>query len=91
MEFLLIKLLYPLTAGRRLNYQRGETKLAQHLLIWISDNKSWIFSGIGVTFVVGLWYLVFGKNRDSIAQKITSGDRSINLQAGGDINVTDQE
>lgn len=62
---------------------------------WLSDNLEWIFSGIG-TYIVGIvvaaivgmvGLLVYRKNSTS-SQKLKSGDNSINIQAGNDVNAS---
>ena len=62
---------------------------------WITENKEWLFSGIAVAVplaVIG-WFLARAKRnakRESekrIEQTQKSGSGSINIQAGGDINV----
>lgn len=52
---------------------------------WIIDNAQWVFSGIGV-FVLGL-FIAFLKreNTATTKQKQKSGNNSINIQAGGNV------
>ncbi len=57
------------------------------LLKWITENKDWIFSGIGVTLlgtVIGSCF----KKKDSPTQKIKSGKNSTNIQGGENVTVT---
>ncbi len=52
---------------------------------WLSDNKEWIFSGIGVFIIGGLVKWLFNRNTaKSYKMKQKSGDNSINIQIGGD-------
>lgn len=58
---------------------------------WISHNKEWFFSGIGVTFIgmVGFFVKRFlDKAKNKPSQSITSGNDSNNIQGGKDVNVT---
>jgi len=58
------------------------------MLTYIVDNKEWLFSGVGVAFVVaiGTW-LVRRGSRDRPVQTQLSGSRSVNLQSRGDITI----
>lgn len=52
---------------------------------WLSQNKDWIFSGVGV-FFLGLVFAFFQKSKGKkrIKQKQKSGSNSTNIQIGGD-------
>ena len=57
------------------------------IITWMNENKEWLFSGVGV-FVISLIIHVFNKYRQpEITQNIQSGDSSINIQSGRDINI----
>lgn len=56
-------------------------------LQWIVDNKEWLFSGVGITFIGA----VIGSRRikqKSLKQSQSSGKNSTNIQAGKNVNVT---
>lgn len=53
---------------------------------WISANKEWMFSGVGVVVAAWVWRVIF-KARRASSQEIRSGDKSRNIQAGRDIRV----
>ncbi len=52
---------------------------------WLVENRTWVFSGIGVA-VVGV-ILSIWRARDRRVQVQKGGDRSTNLQAGGSITL----
>jgi hypothetical protein len=54
---------------------------------WINDNKEWIFSGAGVVFITAIYYVIFKRKKSGSSQKIRTGDNSINIQAGRDIEI----
>jgi len=62
-------------------------------MTWINDNKEWLFSGVGIT-IITLAFNVFKKqnkinklqSQNNQVQK--SGDKSKNIQAGNDVNIT---
>lgn len=59
------------------------------LIAWLKDNQSWFFSGVGVTVLLGLGWLIkriFVK--DGTSQRQNSGKNSINIQSSGDIDLT---
>jgi hypothetical protein len=62
----------------------------KNLITYLTDHKEWIFSGIGVPAIAGLFWLLnpFKKTRPSVKQIINSGARSRNLQSLGDINIS---
>lgn len=60
------------------------------IMDWIIQNKEWLFSGIGVTIIVGL-IGIFIKSKlknGSKRQIIKSGNHSTNIQGGRDVNIT---
>lgn len=51
---------------------------------WIIDNKEWLFSGLGVAIIVGL----FAWSRQIKHRQVQKGGHgSTNIQAGGDIDI----
>jgi hypothetical protein len=61
----------------------------KNLITYIVDHKEWIFSGIGVSAIIGFFRLLklFKKSRSSATQSINSGAKSKNMQALGNINI----
>jgi hypothetical protein len=55
-------------------------------LSWISRNYKWLFDGVGVVALGWILKIIFEKS--SISQKQTSGRNSINIQSGGNIDLT---
>lgn len=58
-----------------------------NFVAWITDNKEWVFSGVGLVVVAWIGRLIFMKTCASSSQTIRAGDSSTNVQAGRDINV----
>lgn len=56
---------------------------------WIVDNVEWLFGGIGVAVLGGIVGLIFKKK--DYTQKIESGKKSKNNQAGRDLTITSQK
>lgn len=54
--------------------------------VFLVENKEWLFSGLGVCLLVGLFQMLRGRH-DSSKQVIRSGHNSINVQAGQDITI----
>lgn len=52
--------------------------------IW--NNRQWIFSGVGIAIIAGLWTLLRGR-AGKIRQAQRSGDRSTNIQSGRDTTI----
>ena len=54
---------------------------------WLGENRSWLFSGIGIAVPLAIvgWLLSRGRAKRDQSQR--SGAGSSNLQAGGDINL----
>lgn len=55
---------------------------------YIRDNASWIFSGLGVSLLTGLWVLIrarFTKRTATQKQRIGSG--AVGIQAGRDVKL----
>ncbi|QHA38505.1 hypothetical protein D5E69_14165 [Rossellomorea marisflavi] len=56
-------------------------------MVWISENKEWLFSGIGIVAITSLLGFVF-KSKRSPGQKIDAGNHSNNVQGGKNVTVT---
>ena len=55
---------------------------------WLVDNRTWVFDGFGVAIAAGLIGMLWTRRkRDGAGQTIRAGDRSVNVQAGGDPHV----
>ena len=52
----------------------------------VLENKEWLFSGLAIAVVAGLWRL-FGSKREGPTQKQHGGAGSTNVQAGRDANI----
>jgi hypothetical protein len=59
--------------------------MEQSLWSWLTDNKDWVFSGIGVAVMGLLCRWLFARKKS--AQTQMSGNNSTNIQAGGDIHI----
>lgn len=59
----------------------------EDFVAWVIYNKEWLFSGVGVAIFVWVGGLIFKKKHASSTQTIRSGDNSINVQAGQDVNI----
>lgn len=60
------------------------------LLSWIAENKNWIFEGIGVTAIGFLFFIIkkiFWKDKTLIKQIQQSGDNSVNIQVGENLDI----
>lgn len=53
---------------------------------WIINNRAWLFSGLLVAVPLAILGWLLAKRQVSRIQKQRAGDRSINLQAGGNID-----
>lgn len=54
---------------------------------WIMNNRAWLFSGILVAVPLAILGWLLAKRQITRIQKQRAGDRSINLQAGGNIDL----
>lgn len=52
---------------------------------WIVQNQQWVFSGIGATVVGAM--LAYFLARPSNNQSQKSGNNSVNIQSGRDLNI----
>ncbi|MCG7947618.1 MAG: hypothetical protein N0C84_14865 [Candidatus Thiodiazotropha taylori] len=60
------------------------------IIQYVTDNKEWIFSGVGVAIIVAVAGLFFRKKSD-INQTIKSGSSSTNIQAGQDVHINNDQ
>ncbi|MET4000604.1 hypothetical protein [Marinobacterium sp. MBR-109] len=61
------------------------------IIRWIVDNKEWLFSGAGVAVLVWLGNMLRKNNVTSSTQKIRTGEKSTNYQAGRDIHIGNKQ
>lgn len=59
----------------------------EDFVAWVIDNKEWLFSGAGLVVVAWVGRLIFKKTYTPSTQTIRSGDSSINVQGGRDVNI----
>jgi hypothetical protein len=60
---------------------------------WIVDNRAWIFSGIGVVFLIGLYKLLFKRKKASIsvsAKRVSTGNGSPAIIGSNNTQVVHQ-
>lgn len=57
-------------------------------ITWISENKSWLFEGLGVAIISALAWFIFIRDKPTASQKQKSGNNSVNIQANGNIDIT---
>lgn len=62
-------------------------EIMKNILIFCQQNYSWLFSGIGVAILVGIFglFLRNRQNQKNIKNKI--GNNSAGIQAGGNISI----
>jgi hypothetical protein len=60
------------------------------IINWLDANKQWIFSGIGVAIIAFIIRLICNR-RQTKKQIQQSGDNSINIQVGDNLNIHTQE
>ncbi len=58
-------------------------------MAWILANKEWLFSGLLVAVPIALIGWFFARRGLHRSQVQRSGDDSVNIQAGGNINMGD--
>lgn len=60
---------------------------------WIATNKAWLFEGLGVAIILGIFGFIWKKRKMSQDMPTTSnkatGNR--NIQAGRDVNIQKDE
>ena len=60
------------------------------IINWLNSNKEWIFSGIGVA-IISVVVTLFFKRSHSKKQIQKSGNNSINIQVGDNLNIHTKE
>lgn len=63
----------------------------EDFIVWVIDNRHWLFSGAGLVVVAWMGRLIFKKRCASSTQTIRSGDGSTNVQAGRDVSIGPQK
>lgn len=58
------------------------------LIQCLAANREWLFSGAGGLLVVSILGLLFRRRGASSSQKIRSGGKSKNIQAGRDVTIS---
>jgi len=61
------------------------------MIEWIIENKTWLFSGLAVSIPVAIIGWIISRRRNGTVQRQKSGSRSVNIQAGRDVRVGEQE
>jgi len=54
---------------------------------WVSENKTWLFDGLGAALLIFVLGLVLQRSRGGNNQVQKGGRNSQNYQAGGDIHI----
>ena len=60
------------------------------IINWLNSNKEWIFSGIGVG-IISIIITLFFKRSQSKKQIQKSGNNSVNIQVGDNLNIHTKE
>ena len=67
----------------------------EEIMKWLSTNKEWFFSGIGVllfSFIIKIFCNFFNRKKEkTINQVQKSGNKSINVQSARDININSRD
>jgi hypothetical protein len=58
------------------------------VVVWIVNNKEWLFGGVGVAVISGIMTLVW-RYRTGSSQNQKGGVNSTNVQAGRDISLNE--
>ncbi|MCE1058557.1 hypothetical protein LU646_11785 [Pseudomonas alloputida] len=58
------------------------------ILKYLTDNASWVFSGVGVVVLVGLVKVLFAKKANGQVQTVSGNGRA--FQAGRDIKINEK-
>lgn len=56
------------------------------MIDWLTSNKEWVFSGVGVSIAGAIAAWFFSRSR-ATQQRQSSGDNSVNIQAGKDVHI----
>ena len=62
----------------------------ENILAWVGSNKEWLFSGIGV-LIISTVITLFIRHRKSSKQIQKSGSNSVNIQVGGNLNISSKD
>lgn len=55
---------------------------------WLTENKQWVFSGIGVAIIGWVFLGIKGKSKkNKLILKQKSGKNSTNIQSAGEIKI----
>lgn len=57
------------------------------MIEWLVENKEWIFSGAGVAIIAWILNVIYGKSHRRVTQMQQSGNDSVNIQAGDNVNI----
>ncbi len=63
----------------------GRNKL-EDFAQWVIENKEWLFSGAGLAIASWLGRIIYRRKQEVSTQEMSSGNDSINIQAGRDIS-----
>ena len=60
------------------------------IIDWFNSNKEWVFSGIGAVIIATIitWFLRRSSSKKQIQK---SGNNSINIQVGDNLNINTKE
>jgi len=60
------------------------------IISWFNSNKEWVFSGIGAVIIgtIITWFLRRSSSKKQIQK---SGNNSINIQVGDNLNINTKE
>jgi len=61
------------------------------MIEWIVENRTWLFSGLAVAIPLAIIGWIIFRPKNKTVQKQKSGSRSVNIQAGRDINLGEQK
>jgi|LSQX01.2.fsa_nt_gb hypothetical protein len=63
------------------------------IICWLKENKEWLFSGIGVTFLLGVYYFISNwiRSKKMVEPKQTqiTGNNCFNFQVGDSLTIND--
>lgn len=60
----------------------------ENVIEWFAGNYKWVFSGIGLIVFSAIFSLFKRSRTNGISQKQRSGNNSINIQAGNNVEFT---
>jgi len=61
------------------------------MIEWIVENRIWLFSGLAVAIPLAIIGWLIARPKNKTVQKQKSGSQSINIQAGRDVNLSEQK